>query len=162
MPTTVKAPITVQIRWMIRADMPQVVPISTESFDEPWSHEDFVSYLRIQSVIGMVATSRETGDVLGYMVYQLCDNRISLWRVAVKPDYRRRGIGRQMIDKLISKLQRHKRSKLTHLVPESNLQAQLFLKALGLRYRKTVRHRNMEPDEDSLYLMSYRLPKEYK
>ena len=65
----------------------------------------------------------EHGDrVVGFMIYELHKTQ------AAHPELRRppglaagRGIGRQMVDKLIGKLSSHRRTKITLEVRETNL-----------------------------------------
>ena len=45
----------VQIRWMIRRDMPEVLDIERLSFEFAWTEEDFLCCLRQRNCIGMVA-----------------------------------------------------------------------------------------------------------
>ena len=54
-----KQHLRVHIRWMIRRDMPEVLDIERDSFEFPWSEEDFMRCLRQRNCIGMVA---ERGD----------------------------------------------------------------------------------------------------
>ena len=88
----------VHIRWMIRRDMPEVLDIERASFEFPWSEEDFIRCLRQRNCIGMVAEHGER--VVGFMIYELHKTRLHILNFAVAADVRRRGVGRQMIDKL--------------------------------------------------------------
>ena len=54
---------------------------------------------------------------------------------AVHEDFRRRGVGGQMIGKLIGKLSHQRRSRIMLEVRETNLPAQLFFRTLGFRAR---------------------------
>ena len=42
----------VHVRWMVRRDMPEVLEIEGESFDFPWSEEDFIRCLRQRDCSG--------------------------------------------------------------------------------------------------------------
>jgi len=123
----VKIPVT--IRWQIRRDMAEVLDIEHESFDVPWCEEDFLGCLRERNCIGMVA---ETGSkIVGYMLYELYKSRLEILNFAVHSEYRRRGIGRQMFEKLSAKLSQQRRSEIVLAVRESNLPAQLFFQRCG-------------------------------
>jgi len=56
-------PLKVQIRWMIRRDMAEVLRIERESFEYHWTEEDFLCCLRQRNCIGMVAEA--DGQVVG-------------------------------------------------------------------------------------------------
>ena len=121
---------TINVRWMIRRDMPAVVDIESRSFESAWVEEDFIQCLRNRSCVGMVA---ETEDyrIVGYMIYELAANRLELVNFAVDVDFRRQGIGSQMLQVLQKKLSRNRRTCLSLVIRESNLAGQLFFKANG-------------------------------
>ncbi len=144
-----------RVRWMIRRDMPEVMRIENQSFDDPWTTEQFIGCLRTRNVIGMVA---ELDDrVVGYMVYEFHKNRLHLKNFAVDFDFRRKGVGRAMVQKLISKLG-NQRDRLMLEVRESNLPGQLFFRSLGFRAEAIVDQPFDNCDEDG-YLMVYRADK---
>ncbi len=96
-----KQDVCVHIRWMIRRDMPEVLAIEDECFEFPWSEDDFVRCLRQRNCIGMVAEHDER--VAGFMIYELHRNRLHILNFAVAAPFRRHGVGRQMVEKLIGK-----------------------------------------------------------
>ena len=85
----------VHIRWMIRRDMPEVLAIEHASFEYPWCEEEFLRVLRQRNCIGMVAEYGER--IVGFMIYELHRNKIHVLDFATHPEFRRRGVGRQMI-----------------------------------------------------------------
>ena len=93
--------VCVHIRWMIRRDMPEVLDIENRSFEFAWTEEDFIRCLRQRNCIGMVAEHDER--VVGFMIYELHKNRLHILNFAVHPDFRRRGVARGMVRKLIGK-----------------------------------------------------------
>lgn len=125
--------LAVNIRWLIRRDMDDVLHIERHSFEHPWTDDDFIRALRQRNCIGMVAECRTTERILGFMIYELNKSSLRLLSMAVHPDYRRQGIGRVMIDKLRQRLDVQRRSMLETEVRETNLDAQLFLRRLGFR-----------------------------
>ena len=143
----------VHIRWMIRRDMAEVLDIERESFEFPWYEEDFIRCLRQRNCIGMVA---EHGDrVVGFMIYELHKTRLHIINFAVAEAFRGCDVGRQMADKLISKLSSQRRTRITLEVRETNLPAQLFFKQLGFRATSVLRSYYDDSPEDA-YLMQYR------
>src|SRR4026208_605858 len=97
-----KERLAVHIRWMIRRDMDDVLAIEQEGFEFPWSEEDFIRCLRQRNCIGMVAEYDD--KVVGFMIYELHKSRLHILNFAVAAAYRRRGVGSQMIAKLVAKL----------------------------------------------------------
>jgi len=134
------------IRWMTGRDMEWAAALERASFEFPWAAVDFVRFLRGRSSIGMVA---ERGDHLcGYMVYELEKTQIVLATLAVDPYWRRCGVGRAMIERLQNKLNAKRRQRLVAVVTESNVRAQLWLRALGFCCRWIIRQPYCETDED--------------
>jgi ribosomal-protein-alanine N-acetyltransferase len=148
-----KQEVRVHIRWMIRRDMAEVLETEDESFEFPWSEEDFIRCLRQRNCIGMVA--EHENRVVGFMIYELHKNRIHVLNFAVAADYRRRGVGSQMVAKLIAKLSSQRRSRIMLEVRETNLPAQLFFRENGFRAVSVLRDYYEDTPEDA-YLMQYR------
>jgi [ribosomal protein S18]-alanine N-acetyltransferase len=118
------------VRWMMRRDIPALFYISD---DVCQTYEQFaaeiVHDLRNRDNIGMVA---ECGnEIVGYMIYQLQRNRLSLFEIQVAKEYRRMQIGGAMIRKLQMKLHPERRREITALVHERNYSAQCFYRKYG-------------------------------
>ena len=148
-----KQSIGVHIRWMIRRDMLEVLDVEAESFEFPWSEEDFVRCLRQRNCIGMVAEHEDR--VVGFMVYELNKTRLHVLNFAVASDYRRLGVGSQMLAKLVGKLSSQRRTRVVLEVRETNLPAQLFFRTNGFRAVSVLREFYEDTPEDA-YLMQYR------
>ena len=145
-------PLRVHIRWMIRRDMAEVLDIERESFEFPWYEEDFIRCLRQRNCIGMVAEHGER--VVGFMIYELHKSRLHILNFAVAHPFRQRDVGRQMAEKLISKLSSQRRTQITLEVRETNLPAQMFFKQLGFRATSVLRSYYEDSPEDA-YLMQF-------
>jgi ribosomal-protein-alanine N-acetyltransferase len=154
---TEKELLRVHIRWMIRRDMPEVLGTEQESFEYPWTEEDFLRCLRQRNCIGMVAEQGE--KVVGFMIYELHKAKLHILNFAVHPGCRRSGVGGQMVSKLISKLSSHRRTRITLEVRETNLPAQLFYRSQGFKAVRVMRCFYEDTGEDA-YLLQYRLPED--
>jgi len=148
-----KMEVRVHVRWMTRRDLPEVLAIEAQGFEFPWLEDDFIRSLRQRNCIGMVAEYEE--EVVGFMIYELLKTRIHVLNFAVAEDVRRRGVGSQMIAKLIAKLSTHRRSRLILEVRETNLPAQVFFRENGFRAVSVLRSYYADTPEDA-YLMQYR------
>jgi [ribosomal protein S18]-alanine N-acetyltransferase len=149
-----KRAVASEIRWMVRKDMPAVLQIESECFFEhSWTEAEFIRCLRQRSCIGMVADVGD--DVAGFMIYELCASRFHLLNFGVAPRYRRRGVGRAMVQKLIGKMEGgYPRNQILLEVRETNLDAQLFFKAFGFRAISVLSDFYEDSAEDA-YLMQY-------
>jgi ribosomal-protein-alanine N-acetyltransferase len=143
------------IRWGIRRDMPEVLAIESQCFEFPWDEDAFIRVLRQRNCISMVAEHDE--KIAGFFVYELHKSRLHILNFAVHPAYQRNGVGRQMVEKLTGKLTADRRSRILLEIRETNLDAQLFFKAMGFRAVSVIRgfYPDDAPDEDA-YLFQYR------
>ena len=151
---TRKYQIEVQIRWMIRCDMPEVTEIEDRCFEFAWDEDDFVCCLRQRNCIGMVAEYQER--IVGFMIYELRKYQLHVLNFAVHPDWVRCGVGSQMVDKLVRKLSQQLRHEIILEVRESNLPALYFFKAQGFSPHCVLRGYYEDTTEDA-YEMRYYL-----
>jgi len=149
--------VRVHIRWMIRRDMPEVLRAEQASFDYSWTEDDFLRCLRQRNCIGMVAEHDDR--VVGFMIYELHKTKLHVLNFAVAPEWRRVGIGTQMVHKLVGKLSSHRRTKITLAVRETNLTAQLFFRNMTFRAVKVLRSYYEDSGEDA-FLMQFRISSE--
>ena len=147
----------VQIRWLIRRDMSDVLRIEKSSYGESWTDEDFLTCLRQRNCIGMVAEHDQ--QIVGFMIYELHKSRLHILNFAVDPAARRHGIGTQMVLRLIDKLSQQRRSEILIEVRESDLETQLFFKEQGFRAVCVLRSHFDDTEEDA-YTMRFRLDSE--
>ena len=145
----------VHIRWMIRRDMPEVLDIEGQSFEFPWSEEDFIRCLRQRNCIGMVAEFEE--QVVGFMIYELHKTRLHVLNFAVNPKFRRRAVGRSLMNYLAGKLSHQRRNHILLEVRETNLAAQLFFRSVGFRAVSVLRdfYDDTYGTNENAYLMQY-------
>ncbi len=142
----------VQIRWLIRRDMPEVLDIERSSFEFAWTEEDFLCCLRQRNCIGMVAEA--AGEIVGFMIYELHKDKLRILNFAVGTHVRRQGVGAQMVRRLIDKLSQQRRKEIVLDVRESNLAAQLFYRNQGFRAVGVLRNYYEDTAEDA-YSMQY-------
>lgn len=144
----------VQIRWMIRRDMAEVLKIEQDSFEFHWTEEDFLCCLRQRNCIGMVAEYEN--QVVGFMIYELFKSKLHVLNFAVTSAARRVGVGTQMVEKLVNKLSQQRRKQITLHVRETNLSAQLFFQRHAFRAVCVLRDHYKDSCEDA-YVMQYSL-----
>ncbi|MGL6074492.1 MAG: ribosomal protein S18-alanine N-acetyltransferase [Fimbriiglobus sp.] len=142
--------VSVHIRWMIRRDMAEVLQAEQQSFEYAWDEEDFLRCLRQRNCIGMVAEHQD--HIVGFMIYELHKNRLHVLNFAVTPEFRRTGVGSQMVQKLIGKLSTHRRTKITLAVRERNLDAQRFFRHEGFKATRVLRNYYEDSNEDAFQM----------
>lgn len=144
----------VEIRWMIRRDLAEVLDIELRSFHFAWTEPEFIACLKQRNCIGMVA--EHDGQIVGFMIYELLKSELHVLNFAVHPECRRQGVGSAMVEKLINKLSQQRRHVLSLEVRETNLAAQMFFRSCGLLAVDVLRDHYEESPEDA-YRFEYLL-----
>jgi ribosomal-protein-alanine N-acetyltransferase len=81
---------------MRRRDLDAVVAIEKRAFVQPWSREVFARELRVP--FSKVVLARIEGEIVGYACRWLHPDAVEIQNVAVHPDWRRRSIGRRLVE----------------------------------------------------------------
>ena len=129
----------VHVRYMCLFDHPAVALIDAACHgDTAWSRADLRAALCVPGCMGWVATVEDGGGhrgeaVIAYCLYTAHPQYVQLERLAVAPGYWRRGVARQLVERLQAMLRtgRRGRTRLVADVPEGRTPAQLLLRALG-------------------------------
>jgi len=138
---------------MIRSDLPAVLEIE-QSFKFAWTAKDFLRRLDQSNSIAVVAERAE--EVVGFTICALRNDNIHILKFAVNSNWRRRGVGSQIVQKLIGEVSSHRRTRLTLAVRETNLFAQLFFRELGFKAVCGLRGYHEDSGEDG-YAMKFEL-----
>jgi ribosomal-protein-alanine N-acetyltransferase len=141
------------VRWMIRSDLPEVVGIESASFEYAWTEEDFRRCLRHRCCIAMVVEFEDR--IVGYTVYELHRDRLEVLNFAVHSDARRCGVGSALVAKLRYKLSSHRRQRITLMVRERNVPAQMFFRRLGFIATAIHPERYADSGEDAIEMEFY-------
>ena len=137
-----------EIRKMEEGDIAEVMSIERVSFKQPWKQEFMEAELRNPSSTPLVVL--KDGKVVGYMILWDMGDSIHLANIAVKPEMRRKGIGRALLRKAIA-LAREKGKKLLSLeVRKSNIAARKLYESEGFRVLRTIRGYYRPDFEDAL------------
>jgi hypothetical protein len=80
------------IRWMIRRDLKYILEIESNSFEFPWTEQDFITQLRQRNSVGMIIENDDY-TILGYMIYDLHKTKLDIINFAVSQNHRRQDLG---------------------------------------------------------------------
>lgn len=144
-------PMHISNRWMLRADLAEAMRIVRAS-GEGVTEGDLERMIKKSSVVIQVAESEER--LLGFIAYDMSRvSKIKILSLVVDEPHRRKGVGRALVDLMVSKLN-GKRNKVETSVSEYNLPAQLFLRSVGFKAVSA----SSEADGPSEYRFVYRAP----
>lgn len=110
------------IRKVRRQDLPVIVNIENQSFDVPWPHFVFRSYLGSEGFV----LYEQDGVVTGYAIIGIFNDMAHLQSIAVIPRFRRFGIGTELLNWCIKFGKMHGAHLITLEVREKNSTMQAF------------------------------------
>lgn len=120
---------------MVDADIRVVSEIENKCFDDPWPIEEFKSLLALKPSLATVYENSDNleNSVIGYGVAMLFDSYLHIANLAVKDNYRRKGIGSAIVLYMLD-YARIENKKLAILeVREQNLAAISLYKKFGFK-----------------------------
>ena len=123
------SPDSVRFRPITTADLDEVMMIERASFEYPWSPGFFRQELQVACARSILAEIE--GQIVGSVVYWLLPGAIDIHNIAVHVDYRRRGIARLLLGKVVSEARRQSAARVMLEVRRSNLAAQKLYESVG-------------------------------
>lgn len=139
-----------EVNWLSRWDIPKALEIEYLCFEFPWDEEQLRDTLKRRPVVARGV--KLNGVLLGYVIYAVYKYRLEILNIAIVPSMQRKQCGTFLLDNLLHRIERRHRKRVTALVRESNLEAQLFLKKMGFKAVE-IKHNAYEETDDAGYLM---------
>jgi ribosomal-protein-alanine N-acetyltransferase len=139
-----------RIRSAALADSAALVAIERRCFSDPWSEPSFREALATDWTFGLVADTDR--GIAGYLIGREAAGSGEILNLAVAPEFRRRGIGGELLEEGLLEFQERGAHEVFLEVRESNHSAQSLYLARGFRPvgQRTSYYRN--PREDALVL----------
>ena len=144
----------------------RIVPMNADHLDEierlericfsrPWSKRMLAEELENACAAFLVAEDADSGQVVGYAGVLVMADEGYITNVAVFPEYRRRGIGAQIIEVFMNFARANRLAFLTLEVRPSNAAAIALYQGFG--FEEVGRRKNYYdlPKEDALILTCY-------
>lgn len=136
-------------------DLDQVAAIERNYFQPPWSKEAFRAELGKKTAQFWVLTDDETDQkVLAYIVFSFPGEQAHIQTFAVKPEERRRGLGKYLLRQVIAFVMRKKGESIVLEVRKGNKEAVPLYQSLGFIVLHTTSR--FYPDGEDAYSMIYR------
>lgn len=139
-----------RIRSAALADSAALVAIERRCFSDPWSEPSFRESLATDWTFGLVAETDR--GIAGYLIGREAAGSGEILNLAVAPEFRRRGIGAELLEEGLLEFQERGAHEVFLEVRESNRSAQSLYLARGFRPvgQRASYYRN--PREDALVL----------
>lgn len=140
----------VRVRPATPGDLPAILVIEQASFGDPWTLGAFRSMLGQSHVLGSVAEL--DGEVVGYTIAWAIGDEAELANIAVAPGRRGTGIGRQLLDALLTTLDARGGANVFLEVRDSNEAAQALYRSRGFTAAGRRKGYYRKPVEDAVVM----------
>ncbi len=138
------------IRRMKPGDLEKVVEIERKTFSEPWTYDSFEHSLESGNDIYLVA--EEDGEIAGYCGLWGVIDEGQITNVAVAENHRRKGVGKQLLLRLLEEARAKKYRVFTLEVRVSNKPAIALYEQLGFVKEGIRKDFYRKPREDAVIM----------
>lgn len=138
------------IRGMLTEDIDQIINIEKICFSLPWSRESFEGELKNDFAYYQCAIVQ--GKVAGYMGMWRIIDECHITNVAVLPEYRNKGIGSKLIEKMVEICKCSEISQMTLEVRVTNSPAINLYRKFGFIPVGSRPNYYVKPIEDALIM----------
>jgi [ribosomal protein S18]-alanine N-acetyltransferase len=135
-------------RPMALADLDEVMAIERASFAYPWSSRFFLQEFQVECARSILVEI--DGKIVGYVLFWLLPDGVDIHNLAVRSEFRRRGIGRILLQQVILEALRRSSVRVTLEVRKSNLTAQKLYESAGFVATGVRRAYYSDDGEDAL------------
>lgn len=125
------------IRSAKKADLDDMVAIESSSGEGIWSKSDFKSVMDDLDFETLVLS--KNGKVAALLIYEVTKKRLNVVCCVVQKEHRRKKYGQALFTHMLDDLLSSSRKRILIEVRESDLNTQLFLRAMGCRCVKILR-----------------------
>lgn len=139
------------IRPYRQADFPAIRDIEIKSYDAVVAENQYADSWNCCSVFVL-----DNQKIVGFVLYSMSRNTVTIERLAVHPAWRQATIGSQLVQALLSDVKGFKR--VVTFVPETNLPGQVFLRANGFKCVNSLKRK----DDVEIMYFSKRLVREFR
>ena len=139
------------IRLMQESDLPAILTIERESFPNPWSEQSFLCELRSKTNFSKFFVAEcSGGSIAGYAGVWFFYGEGHVANIAIKKDFRAKGIGKSLLNYIIAFAREKGAQKMFLEVAAKNLTARRLYKSFG--FKEDGIRRNYYPGDDAMLM----------
>ncbi len=135
---------------MTPTDISGVLEIEKLCFSDPWSYEMIENGLKSSLDTWLVLW--EEGPA-GYCVFRAVADECELLRIAVRPEYRGRGLSKKLMDQMVFYSRQNDVKSIFLEVRESNERAKNLYKSYGFTEEGVRKHYYLNPCENAVLMV---------
>lgn len=144
--------VQIRVRSLRAGEIDEFVTRSLHAYwEDPWDRKDLEKFCNCPDC--WIKVIQRDGQIVAGMGYILHKRVVTIRHLFVTKLARRRGLGKRLIRHILMSLKRMQRRIVAVEVPEKQLAAQLFFKACGFYWFRTV-----QKNGRTLYCMRYIAP----
>lgn len=142
---------TLCCRNMTHVDLEEIVKLEKKIFPNPWTKETFKDLLKLSKKCeGLVAVLKE--NIIAYAIFWTVEEELHIANIAVIEEYRRKGLGRRLVEIMIEKAHDDGIKYACLEVRESNLVAIQMYNDLGF-HKAGIRENYYSDNRENAVLM---------
>lgn len=141
------------IKEMTAEHIKAAAEIEKQCFVHPWSEQSLESEMQGENSIFLMAFEGE--EPVGYVGVSVIVDEGYMGNLAVLEKYRRQGVGRALMTKLINRSKEQKLAFITLEVRPSNIPAVKLYESLGFIEAGRRKNYYKDPNEDALLLTKF-------
>lgn len=138
-------------RRAVPADATGIARLEEEIFSDSWSYRDIQDLICTEG--GMCFTALDGGEVIAYVIGRLIPPEGEIYRVAVAPHKRQRGIGYRLLDYAVKTSKGHGLERLFLEVRSRNIPARNLYTAYGFKEIGTRKNYYKDPQDDAIIML---------
>ena len=138
-------------RRSVPQDATGISELEGEIFSDPWSYRDVQDLICTEG--GMCFTALEDGKVIAYVIGRLIAPEGEIYRVAVAPHKRQRGIGYRLLDYAVKTSKGHGLERLFLEVRSRNIPAIKLYTAYGFKEIGIRKNYYKDPQDDAIVML---------
>ena len=138
-------------RRSIPADATGIAALEEEIFSDAWSYRDIQDLICTEG--GMCFTAIDGGEVIAYVIGRLIAPEGEIYRVAVAPHKRQRGIGYRLLDYAVKTAKGPGLERLFLEVRSKNVPAIRLYTAYGFKEIGIRKNYYKNPDDDAIVML---------
>lgn len=133
-------------------DLDAIAEIARLSFPQPWTRDMFAQELGTQPLSRSFVYRTGDGTVAAFCTSWLVMDELHINTIAVRPEFRRRGIGRRLLAYVLDEARRQGARRTLLEVRRSNVAAIRLYRAFGFTVDAVRKEYYPNPPEDALVL----------
>ena len=140
-----------EIRRALPADSGEIAAAEAEIFSDPWSERDILSTISTEG--SMCYTALLDGRVIAYLIGRQIPPEGEIYRIAVLPSHRRRGIAYRLLDYAVKCERGNGLESLFLEVREQNTPARKLYSSYGFREIGIRKNYYRNPDDNAVLML---------